>query len=192
MRDRACTAFFLLIILAFIILGLYVIIDQSGNISSIALETSTNTNSILTTTIKKYYSIIGVMFVLSITISLLYLILLRFQTKCMIYTLIIMIFCILSAILIFALIQKNTGLIILMFIAIGIFAVLLWCFKELLEKGIEILHIATKFISEKPSVYFSTIWVFFISILFFIFWIVSVIAVQNKANYKESINMDDR
>lgn len=129
MRDRACTAFFLLIILAFIILGLYVIIDQSGNISTIALETSTNTNSILTTTIKKYYSIIGVMFVLSITISLLYLILLRFQTKCMIYTLIIMIFCILSAILIFALIQKNTGLIILMVIAIGIFAVLLWCFK---------------------------------------------------------------
>ena len=129
MRDRACTAFFFLIILAFIILGLYVIIDQSGNISTIALETSTNTNSILTTTIKKYYSIIGVMFVLSITISLLYLILLRFQTKCMIYTLIIMIFCILSAILIFALIQKNTGLIILMVIAIGIFAVLLWCFK---------------------------------------------------------------
>jgi len=171
-----------------IILGLYVIIQQSDAFKTIQDSTIVDISSILTITIKKYYQIIGVMFAISIIVSLIYLILLKCQTKCMVYLLIITIFCLLIAICIFALIQKNTGLIVSMVIAIVLFGLLLWCFRNYLKKGIQILMIATKFISEKPSVYFSTIWVFIISVMFFVFWILSIMSVQTKANYNMKVN----
>jgi len=142
----------------------------------------------MTITIKKYYPLIGIMFGVSIIISLIYLVLLKYQTKCMVYFLIVMIFVILVLILIFALVQKITGLIVSMVVTIFLFALLLWCFRDHLQKGIQILMIATKFISEKPSVYFSTIWVFIIAMMFFAFWILSLMSVQTKANFNMQSN----
>ena len=191
MRDKCCFVLFIINLLVLIILGLYVIIEQSDRFKSMGDNETTDISSILTITIKKYYVIIGIMFGASIVVSLIYLILLKCQTKCMVYLLIVLIFCLLIAICIFALIQKNTGLIITMVIAIALFGILLWCFRNHLSKGIKILQIACKFISEKPSVYFSTIWVFFMSVLFFVFWMVSIISVQTKANYNSTVNKNN-
>lgn len=130
MRDKACYAIFIINILVLIILGLYVIIEQSDRFKTIETSKINDSSSILTITIKKYYQIIGIMFSISIIVSFIYLVLLRFQTRCMVYLLIILIICLLMAILIFALIQKNTGLIILMVIAIVVFCILIWCFRD--------------------------------------------------------------
>jgi hypothetical protein len=45
-----------------------------------------------------------------------------------------------------------------------------------------LMDVAGKFIGERPGVYMAGLWVFFLSCLFFVFWAVSMVAVQMRAN----------
>jgi len=109
----------------------------------------------------------------------------------MVYTLIVMVFCILVAILILGISLNNYGLIVSMALIITIFCILLYCFFDSIKLGIKLLEAAANFVSEKPSVYLASIWVLFLSICFFIFWMVSVVAVQCRANSAIAANQSD-
>jgi len=129
-----------------------------------------------------YKGVISVCYLISILISFIYLILVRCFPKCMVFLLIMMAFCIIFAILILGIAWNNTGLIITMAISLAFFAIFIYFCWDSLNLGIQLLQIAAKFTGEKPTVYLASIWVFFLTVLFFIFWIVSVVAVQCKAN----------
>jgi hypothetical protein len=122
------------------------------------------------------------MFVLSIIVAVLYLVLVRCCLKCVIYTMVVAVFCLMFAILVMAISSNNFGLIVAMSVGIFLFMIFIICMRNELELGMAMMATASRFISEKPSVYLAGLWVFFLSCLFFIFWVVSVVAVQMRAN----------
>ena len=183
MKDPCCFVFFVLMIIVFVVLGIFVMADQSSALGrAINNPSDTSSSNILAVVFSKYPGLITAMFILSIIISVLYLILVRYCLRCVIYTMIVAVFCILFAILVMAIYSNNFGLIVTMSITIFLFIVFIFCFKEELELGMKLMEIANRFIAERPSVYLSGLWVFFLSCLFFVFWAVSVVAVQMRAN----------
>jgi choline transporter-like protein 2/4/5 len=122
------------------------------------------------------------MFLLSILISIFYTVLIKYCLKFVIYALIISLFCIMFAILVIAIGNNNYGLIITMALGMLFFAVFLICMRNEIKLGMELMNIATRFMGENLTVYLAPVWVFFLAVLFFVFWVVSVVAVQSRAN----------
>ena len=140
MMDPCCYVFFVLMIIVFIVLGIFVMADQSSALGrAINNPTDTSSSNVLAVVFSKYPGLIAAMLVLSIIISILYLILVRYCLKCVIYTMIVAVFCILFAILVLAIYSNNFGLIVAMSVIIFLFIVFLFCFREDLELGMKLM-----------------------------------------------------
>lgn len=164
-------------------------VDQASNLKKIVSQGGQNSSNILGIVFSKYYNIIAVMIVLSILISVFYSILIRYCLKCIVYTLIIGVFCIMFSILITAIDGDQYGLIVAMSIGMALFGIFLYCMRDSIELGMSLMEIASKFLSEKWSVYLSTLYVFFLSAVFFVFWMISVVCVQSRANSRQIQNL---
>ena len=93
------------------------------------------------------------------------------------------------AILVTAIDSNQYGLIVAMSIGMLLFGIFLYCMRGSIELGMALMEIASKFLSEKWSVYLSTLYVFLLSAVFFVFWMISVVAVQSRANSRLSQNL---
>lgn len=138
--DPCCYVFFVLMMIVFIVLGIFVMADQSSALGrAINNPSDTSSSNVFAIVFSKYPGLIAAMLVLSIVISILYLILVRYCLKCVIYTMIVAVFCILFAILVLAIYSNNFGLIVAMSVIIFLFIVFLFCFREELELGMQLM-----------------------------------------------------
>jgi hypothetical protein len=129
-----------------LILGSYVMSDQSTALRQIITEISDETSSnILAIVFTNYKGVISVCYLISVLISFVYLTLVRCFPKCMVYLLIMMAFCILFAILVLGIAWNNNGLIITMALSLLFFVVFIYFCWESLNLGIQLLQIAAKF-----------------------------------------------
>lgn len=179
----------MLLILVFLALGIYVISDQASSLNKIVSQGGQNSSNVLAIVFAKYYNLIAVMLLLSIGISLVYSILIRYCLKCIVYTLVIGAFCIMFSILVTAIDSNQYGLIVAMSVGMLLFGIFLYCMRDSIELGMSLMEIASKFLSEKWSVYLSTLYVFLLSAVFFVFWMISVVSVQSRANSRQSQNL---
>lgn len=67
-------------------------------------------------------------------------------------------------------------------VALVVFTTFLYCCQSQIELGVELMNVATRFLSQRKATYLASLWVFFLAAMFFVFWIFSVIAVQSRAN----------
>lgn len=182
-NDRCCYLLFVLIVLAFLVLGIFVMADQSSAIGQVVRNPSeVGSSNVLAVVFSKYPGLIAAMFLLAIVIATLYLLLVRHCLRCVVYTMVVAVFCIMFAILVMGIYNNNFGLIVAMAVGIAFFAIFLLCMRNEFELGMALMEIASRFIGERPSVYLAGLWVFFLSCLFFVFWVVSVVGVQMRAN----------
>lgn len=138
--DPCCYVFFVLMMIVFIVQGIFVMADQSSALGrAINNPSDTSSSNVFAIVFSKYPGLIAAMLVLSIVISILYLILVRYCLKCVIYTMIVAVFCILFAILVLAIYSNNFGLIVAMSVIILLFIVFLFCFREDLELGMQLM-----------------------------------------------------
>lgn len=116
------------------------------------------------------------MFFFSIALAVIFLLLLKFFPKCMIYTMIGLIFCVFAALIVFGIINQIWWMVITFAITLAITACLLFCFRDRIATGIVLLRVATTFLSEKPTAYLSPLYPLFFGILFFVFWVAAIVA----------------
>lgn len=134
--------------LAFIVLGIFVMADQSSSISqAISDPSSENSSNVLAVVFSKYPGLIAVMFLIAIGIAVLYMLLVRYCLRCVIYTMVVCVFCIMFAILIMAISSNNFGLIVAMSIGMFLFLVFILCMRSELELGMLLMESASRFIS---------------------------------------------
>lgn len=137
----------MLIVLATFGVGIYVMSNQSEALRGIVRDIQTDKNSsIIGTVFTRFPGVISVCFLFAVLIGIGYLVMVRFFPKCMVYTLIGLIFVILIALLIVGIVARSPGIIVVMIITILIFALLIWCFRHQLEMGIQLLQIAARFL----------------------------------------------
>lgn len=134
----------------------------------------------------KYWPIILGMFIFSILLSLLFVCLLRYCTRCMVYGMIITTIIIMLGIIGISIVSQAWGTLIAMSVCLLIFLCLLFCFRGFFEKGIAMLKIAMNFLKDRPSVYFVPVVMFFLGILFLVFWIITLICIQYNASNPEN------
>jgi hypothetical protein len=131
MNDRICYVLFVLIVLAFFILGIYVMADQSSAFGqAINNPTGVGSSNVLAVVFSKYPGLIAGMFVLSIAIAVFYLLLVRYCLRCVVYTMVGAVFCIMFAILVLGIYSNNFGLIVTMTVGIFVFGVFLLCMQK--------------------------------------------------------------
>lgn len=138
-NDICCCVLFVLILLTMFIVGVYIMADQSEGLKQqITVKNSTSSN-VYAGVFTNYYGLISVCLLLAVLLAIVYMILVRCFPKCMVYTLIILVFCIMFALLILGIVRNNSGLIISMVISILLFALFLFCIRNHIQTGIQLL-----------------------------------------------------
>ena len=82
------------------------------------------------------------MFALSLVLSILYLLLIKRFPGCMIYTMIILLFLIFFALIVFGIITKNWWMVIVFGLTALILGCVLFCFRSRIKTGILLLKMA--------------------------------------------------
>lgn len=134
-------------ILTFIILGSYFIADQSSTLKQIVISGVQDSSNTLAAVFSKFYKIIATMFGLAILIAFAYMNLVRCFPKCMVYLLIVSVFCIMFAILIIGIANNNYGLVVAMSFGLFFFGIFLFCVRDQIEVGVKVLAIASNFVN---------------------------------------------
>ena len=131
--------------------------------------------------VEKYAGIIIGMVFLSLLISVLWVVLIRFFPRCMFYTMLI-----LSTVLFLTLIgvaayKEIYSLMTVFIIILAIYAIFLLCYRAQIKTGIVLLEVVASFLTEKPIVYLIPLYVFLAGLVFQIFWVLSLLAIQYDA-----------
>lgn len=134
---------------------------------------------------KKFGGVVAGMFVLSLLLSIAFLLLVKAFPKCMIYTMIILIFLALAALIVFGIINQLWWMVIAFGITILGLGCVLFCYRSRIAAGIMLLKMAAQFISEKPSVYAAPLYPFIFGLMFFVWWIVCLISVSYSLYLKQ-------
>jgi hypothetical protein len=108
---------------------------------------SDDTLDVIANVFTNYTGVIVGSFGAAFLISIIYILLIKNYPKCMVYTLLIMTFLILLAILIYSLYAAIWGLAIATGISILLFALFLYCVRNQIETGIVLLKVASEFIT---------------------------------------------
>lgn len=121
----------MLVILTFFVLGLFVMADQSSSLREMMNSSGgVDSSNVIGDVFSKYPGLISVMLALSIVIAVLYLILVRYCLRCVVYTMVVAMFCILFAILVMGIYSNNFGLIVAMSVSIVFFILFLICMRN--------------------------------------------------------------
>ena len=147
--------------------------------SSIDNQTSI---SVWSNAFANYYQVILACFGLSLLISILYIVLLNKFPACMVYFLIIVTILMNIAMVIIAAIQGIWGLCIAGGIALAMQLCFLYCYWNYIKTGIILLGVATQFLSEKKTAYLAIVWVWILAFMFFVFFVIAMLGVQNSAD----------
>lgn len=187
-NDICCLITFILMMLATLVIGAIMINDgkEFYNILSIT-DVKNEGVAYFTETFSKYYGIIIGMFVLSFVMSIVFLLLVKKFTKCMVYTLIVLFYLAVIALIVIGAINGYWWMVIVFGITLLITTCMLCCFKERIRVGILLMQVASQFISEKPSVYVAPLYPFFWGLLFFVYWLVALLAVTYTIYSKQTI-----
>ena len=118
------------------------------------------------------------MIALAFALSIAFMCLLAKFPKCMFYSMLILtaLVLVILMILLFAAGAIVGGVIILVMLLI--YGCLLFCARDKIRIGITLLETASNFLLEKPSVYCAPIFVAFFLLIFEVFWIASMVAIQ--------------
>ena len=118
------------------------------------------------------------MIALAFALSIAFMCLLAKFPKCMFYSMLVFtaIVLVILMILLFAAGATVGGVVILVILLI--YGCFLFCVRDQIRIGITLLETASNFLLEKPSVYCAPIFVTFFVLIFEIFWIASMVAIQ--------------
>lgn len=119
--------------------------------------------------------IIVAMFFLSIVLAIGYILLIKNFPKCMIYSMILLFYLVLVALIVLGIINQIWWMVITFGVIILITTCILFCFRDRIVTGIILLKVASSFISEKPSVYLAPFYPLIFGIIFFIYWIAALL-----------------
>ena len=70
-------------------------------------------------------------------------------------------------------------------IMVLLLACILFCFRNRIKVGILLLQVSAQFLTEKPSVYAAPLYPLFFSIIFFVWWVIALLAVVYTIGQKE-------
>ena len=116
------------------------------------------------------------MFFLAIVLSILFMFLIKKFPKCMVYSMIVMIYLVFIALIVLGIINQIWWMVASFAISLLVITCILFCFRSSLSTGIVLLQVASTFLSEKPSVYIAPLYPLIFAIIFFVFWITALTA----------------
>lgn len=119
------------------------------------------------------------MFGLALLLALVFVCLLRYCTKCMVYTLLIVAILIMAGIIAISAISKAWGTVIATSIGLLLFICLILCFRKEISRGIALLKATMQFLRKRPSVYLVPFYIQVLGLCFLAFWIVTLICMQH-------------
>ena len=132
---------------------------------------------------KHIIGIVGGMLAFTFILAIVFLILVSKFPKCMIYTGLVLAAIILVALGIALLASGVIIGAVMIFGLLALSACLLYCFREQLEQGIVLLKVTGDFLLEKPTVFLAPFFVGIFVVIFFLFWVASLVAIM--LNYPE-------
>lgn len=176
-NDVCCVITFVLMMIAALVIGAIMISDGKSYYNQVFGDTgSKNDMTGLANVFSTQGGIIVGMFFFSLALAILYMFLLKTFPKCVVYTMIVLIYAIFIALIILGIINQIWWMVITFGITLLLISCMLWCFWDQLKTGIVLLKIAATFLSEKPSAYLAPLYPLFFGIIFFVFWVAAMVA----------------
>ena len=128
-------------ILTFLIIGIYALATYTEFYSA---TTTVDTSGIAAVSLvfKKFVGVIIGMFILSILISIGFLLLIKNFPSCMVYGMIILVYVILVVVIIIVIVQGAWGIAIALGIMLLIMTIVLFCFWDRIKIGILLLQVS--------------------------------------------------
>ncbi len=126
------------------------------------------------------------MFFFSLVLSIAFMLLLKAFPKCVVYTMITMIYLVFGALIVFGIINAIWWMVITFAVSLLVISCMLFCFRRDIQTGIVLLKVSATFLTEKPSVYAAPLYPLLWGIIFFIFWICAMVGEV----YSLSVKMD--
>ncbi len=191
-NDICCLVTFFLIILLTIVLGAIMINDGKDFYKSIYGGSGTKTDmSGLASVFSTQGGIIVGMFFLSLVLAVAFMFLLKAFPKCMVYSMIGLIYLVFIALIILGIVNGIWWMVISFAVGLLLISCMLYCFRRQLQTGIMLLKVAATFLSEKPTVYIAPLYPLAFAILFFIFWIAAIVAELYYLSLKSELAKTD-
>lgn len=119
--------------------------------------------------------IIVAMFFLSLVLAIIFLFMVKKFPKCMIYSLIIVFYLVLIALIILGIVNGIWWMVATFGVILLVISCVLYCFRSRILTGILLLKVAADFISERPSVYLAPLYPLVFAIIFFIYWVAAMV-----------------
>jgi hypothetical protein len=133
---------FVVIVLAALVIGAIMINDGRAYFSNFD-EHTFDPNQLdlqeLALVFKNHGGIIAGMFCFSLVLAIVFLLLIKKFTQCMVYSMIILIFLVYAALIVFGIINKIWWMVVVFVIVFAVTALLLCCFWSKLQTGIMLL-----------------------------------------------------
>lgn len=145
-NDICCVITFIVMVLAMLVIGAIMINDGKDFYSNFE-PISSGGVSFLASTFKMHGGIIVGMFAFALFLSIIYLVLLKNFPKCMIYTMIILIYIILIALIIVGAVNRQWWMVIVFGILTLILTCILYCFRDRIKVGILLLKVSAQFLT---------------------------------------------
>lgn len=192
-RDLCCLFTFIVLFLAFIGIGIYyLVVSNSALNPGIAnARYFTQPLTVLKEIFIKYWPVVVGMFGLSIILSLVFMCLLRYCTKCMVYTLIISTILVMLGIIGISIVSQAWGTLIAAGIGLLLFICMLFCYRKEISRGITLLKATMEFVKQRPSVFLIPIGLLILCLMFLAFWIVTLICMQHQSSTNSNNGWDN-
>lgn len=139
----------------------------------------------------KYWPVVIGMFGLSLVLSVVFLCLVRYCTKCMVYTLIISTILIMLGIIGISIVSQAWGTLISTAIGLLLFLCLLFCYRKDISRGITLLKATMQFVKSRPSVFLIPLALLILALAFLTFWIITLICMQNQSSMNAANGWDN-
>lgn len=168
---------FALIILAAAVIGAIMISDGRQFYYEAFYGSGTKTDmSGLASVFSSQGGIIVGMFFFSIALAMVFVFLLKKFPKCMVYSMIVLIYLVFITLIVLGIINSIWWMVITFAVTLLVMSCMLFCFRDKIRTGILLLEVTTTFMTEKPSVVIAPLYPLVFSIIFFVFWIAAMIA----------------
>ena len=120
--------------------------------------------------ISDYWHIILISFAASLLLSFTYVYLIKAFPKIMVYLSIVLTLAVFAALAIYGLIIGQIGLTIAMVITLLIYILILGCLRNKIALGILLVELSTRFMADRPSVFFAPFFNIVLTSIIGIFW----------------------
>lgn len=175
-RDKPCLGVLVVIVGAFLGIGIYEIVEYSkiGPVFNQQYSYGgSGPESSPQLSVGQHFGIILAGVSIGLILSFMYLMVVRYMPKCMVYTLIIITLALGVIMLVLSILTKIIALIVIFATILGVYVLLLFCYRREIEIGIQLVVASTYFLTANKRILLLPIYKTILCLLFAVFFIFS-------------------